>query len=526
MPLRRALIVASGAYDDEKLRDLRAPEVDAQRLADVLQNPEIGNFEVDIAVNEAERSLRRRIARFFGSTNRDDELLLYISGHGIKDADGRLYLAAADSELDLLDATALSTAWLDEQIARSPSRRKLLLLDCCFSGRFPFNTTAKGGTSVDVPEQLQGRGRAVITASNAMEYAYEGDTLTGEPQPSYFTSALLEGLETGKADRDQDHQISVDELYDYIFDRVRELTPNQTPTKQSALEGPLYVARSNYTRSVEPAKLDERLILLTQNSVPGARLDAVDELDRLLNSQTPSVVLAAKNLLEAMLDDDSRRVLERVTAVLAAHEPCESDVDALPEAKAHAEREPVADGVPESAAQTPHRLAPPPRREENGDHTLATAKLDPTRARSPGRRAAVLDRMSAHPVRWGSAALLTISVVIVAILIINSLQSGPKPDYFKACVVTDTHSCVFKGPGGLGYQSVPWLTVPSNAVLKWQCSSCTLSGMVITSSGAVEPTLIYSKRAKSGMVALDPGRYHQVTISADGSYTITVHVPG
>ncbi len=266
--------------------------------------------------------------------------------------------------------------------------------------------------------------------------------LTGEPQPSYFTSALLEGLETGKADRDQDHQISVDELYDYIFDRVRELTPNQTPTKQSALEGPLYVARSNYTRSVEPAKLDERLILLTQNSVPGARLDAVDELDRLLNSQTPSVVLAARNLLEAMLDDDSRRVLERVTAVLAAHEPCESDVDARPEAKAHPEREPVADGVPDSAAQTPHRLAPGP-----GARRTVIIRLPPrseTR-RAPGPLAVgpPLDRMSAHPVQWGSAALLTLSAVIVAILIINSLQSGPKPDYFKACVVTDTHPCVW-----------------------------------------------------------------------------------
>ena len=56
-----------------------------------------------------------------------------------------------------------------------------------------------------------------------------------------------------------------------------------------------------------------------------------------------------------------------------------------------------------------------------------------------------------------SAALLTLSAVIVAILIINSLQSGPKPDSVKACVVTDTHPCVFKGPGGLGFQSVPWL---------------------------------------------------------------------
>jgi hypothetical protein len=56
-------------------------------------------------------------------------LLLHVSGHGVKDAYGGLYLAASDTEMDLLDPTALSARWLDEQISRSPTRRKLLLLD-------------------------------------------------------------------------------------------------------------------------------------------------------------------------------------------------------------------------------------------------------------------------------------------------------------------------------------------------------------------------------------------------------------
>jgi Caspase domain len=247
---RRALIVATGAYRDAKLRQLRAPAADAERLAHVLRDPAIGDFDVDVALDQDESPLRRRIARFFADGGRDDVLLLHISSHGVKDAQGGLYLAASDTELDLLDATAVSAMWLDEQITRSRSRRKLLLLDCCFSGRFPFNATARAGDSVDVQERFQGRGRAVITASTAMEYAYEGDHLSGQGQPSYFTAALVDGLETGEADRDRDELISVDELYDYVYDRVKAATPNQTPTKQIALEGPLYVARSNLRRGI------------------------------------------------------------------------------------------------------------------------------------------------------------------------------------------------------------------------------------------------------------------------------------
>ena len=52
-----------------------------------------------------------------------------------------------------------------------------------------------------------------------MEYAFEGDELTGEGRPSVFTSAIVKALETGEADRDQDSWISVRELYDYVLRR-------------------------------------------------------------------------------------------------------------------------------------------------------------------------------------------------------------------------------------------------------------------------------------------------------------------
>jgi hypothetical protein len=40
-----------------------------------------------------------------------------------------------------------------------------------------------------------------------MEYAFEGEELTGDGNPSVFTTAVVRGSETGEADRDQDHRI-------------------------------------------------------------------------------------------------------------------------------------------------------------------------------------------------------------------------------------------------------------------------------------------------------------------------------
>jgi uncharacterized caspase-like protein len=206
MPNRsQALIVACDRYDDPGLRELRAPARDIRALAGVLADPAIGDFDVKTLFNEPAHVVNLSVEDFFADRGTDDLLLLYFSCHGVKDDGGRLYFASANTQLRRLGATAVSSAFVNEQMDSSRSRKIMLFLDCCYSGAFFRGMTPRAGASIDINERFEGRGRAVITASTAMEYAFEpDDTLVGEGRPSIFTEALVRGLETGEADQDED----------------------------------------------------------------------------------------------------------------------------------------------------------------------------------------------------------------------------------------------------------------------------------------------------------------------------------
>jgi uncharacterized RDD family membrane protein YckC len=153
-----------------------------------------------------------------------------------------------------------------------------------------------------------------------MEYAFEGDELadTQELAPSVFTSALVEGLETGEADRDQDGMVALDELYDYIHDKVQAATPNQTPGKWTfGVQGDLYIARR--ARPVTtPAPLPPELQQAMDHPLAAVRAGAVQELERLLESRHAGLALAGRLALERLTEDDSRAVSAAASAALGA----------------------------------------------------------------------------------------------------------------------------------------------------------------------------------------------------------------
>jgi len=312
MATAAALIIASSRYEDSDLSQLRAPATDAERLAEILEEPTIGNFQVTTQLNQPSHVLNLAIEDFFADRGREDLLLLYVSSHGVKDDDGRLYFAATNTRLQRLGATALAAAFVNEQMTKSRSRRIVLLLDCCYSGAFPRGALARGDKRMDIKERFDGSGRAVLTASSAMEYSFEGDTLSGVGQPSVFTSALVEGLETGSADLDMDGMVSVDELYDYVFDRVRDKTPNQTPGKWiTDVQGKLYIAR------VPPRELPDELRRAVQSRSPDRRLGAVAQLGGMVGPSQGAHAAAAREALERLTEDDSRRVSAAAAAALA-----------------------------------------------------------------------------------------------------------------------------------------------------------------------------------------------------------------
>jgi hypothetical protein len=226
--------------------------------------------------------------------------------------------------LHRLASTAVAANFVNQRMNRSRSKRVVLLLDCCYAGAFERGMMARAGGGAGIEEQFAGgRGRAVITASDAMQYAYEGGELaaTGELAPSVFTSALVGGLQTGEADRDQDGQVALDELYDYIYDKVQAATPNQTPCKWTyGIRGELFIARRSRPVTT-PSPLPDDIQKAIESRLASVRLGAVQELEPLLHGRHQGLALAARLTLEQLTDDDSRAVSAAATAALGTEEP-------------------------------------------------------------------------------------------------------------------------------------------------------------------------------------------------------------
>jgi uncharacterized caspase-like protein len=248
---RLALLVASYHYQDAGLSQLEAPQHDAEELAEVLHDPDVAGFDVTVLVNEPHYVVGEAIGTFFSDRRRDDLTLLYFSGHGLKDDQGRLYLAMTNTKRERLPWTALAAEQISDAMEVCRSGQKVLVLDCCYSGAFPAGWTAKADPAVHTLERFGGKGRAVLTASDATQYSFEGDDLIGEGSRSVFTRCLVKGLRTGEADLDGDGHISLDELYSYVHDRVVEEMPTQRPKKKEDIEGRIIIARNIHGRREE-----------------------------------------------------------------------------------------------------------------------------------------------------------------------------------------------------------------------------------------------------------------------------------
>jgi hypothetical protein len=332
---RHALIVASDEYEHEGMRRLLAPAADAEALSRVLGDPQIGAFDVQVVHNEPAHVIQGQIEDLFSESRPDDVLLLHFSCHGLKSQSGELFFAARNTRPNRLGSTAVSADFVQRCMRASRSRSIVLLLDCCYGGAFAQGVTVRAAGDVHVLDSFPsgklsgGRGRAVITASSSMEYAFEDEALADDQsrRPSVFTTAVVEGLATGDADRDEDGWVSLNELYDYVFDRVREQNPHQTPSRDVEMQGELYVARSRRRRiralpvppDLEAARTDPNMY---------SRLGAVGELRSRLASDNLPAALGAHNALTDMARNDIRYVADPAETALrdAAVRPAETEL--------------------------------------------------------------------------------------------------------------------------------------------------------------------------------------------------------
>ncbi|MEH2347858.1 MAG: GUN4 domain-containing protein [Nostoc sp.] len=290
-----ALLIGISDYQPG-LNALPSAVQDIKAMQRVLQHSEMGDFanaDITVLENPPRQVMEEAIETLFSGRQKDDLVLLYFSGHGVKDEAGRLSLTNSQTRKnlkgELIQTTATTARFIHGMMENSRSRRQVIILDCCFSGAFAEGMKAKDDNSVDIKNQLGGEGRAVLTSSTSTQYSFEqvGSDL------SVYTRYIVEGIEKGAADTDNDGMISVDELHEYARKKVQEAAPAMKPEIYAVREGfkiklakapvgdPQLVYRKEVERWAREGKISDvsRRILKRRQGELGLSVEVVAQIE-------------------------------------------------------------------------------------------------------------------------------------------------------------------------------------------------------------------------------------------------------
>lgn len=177
--MKKALIVGIDEYQNAPLSGCVN---DASSLAEILRTNGDGspNFDVSLKTNISTKAeLLELIESLFSGDA--DAAMLYFSGHGSEYG----HLVTPDykgKDLGVLMSEVLGYA------NNSKCKNKIIILDCCYSGRFGESPVTQSS------ESTLGEGVTIMTASSRDEVAMESN---GQ---GLFTSLFLQGLRGSAAD--------------------------------------------------------------------------------------------------------------------------------------------------------------------------------------------------------------------------------------------------------------------------------------------------------------------------------------
>lgn len=227
-PALYILAIGVANYRDSALK-LQFAAKDAKDFASVLEKQK-GKLYRDVVVNLKQDAARADVLEGLEwiekQTTSRDIAMVFLSGHGMNDANGDFYFLPSDANPDKPKSTCVPYSDIKSTMKNLPSK-VVFFLDTCHSG----NVWGEGRKSAitDVQKIVNDlsaseNGVMVFTSSTGKQYSLENARWGN----GAFTKALVEGLDGG-ADYGKG-KITVSLLDAFVCERVKELTDNkQTP---------------------------------------------------------------------------------------------------------------------------------------------------------------------------------------------------------------------------------------------------------------------------------------------------------
>ncbi|CAM2005566.1 WD40 domain-containing protein [Acanthopleuribacter pedis] len=212
--------------------------------------------------HEASREAIDGMRDFLEQATVSDQIVVFLSGHGLLDPRTfDYYFATHDADPDAPGVRGYSLNRLEQLLDELPCRRKLVMLDTCYSGdrdpedggklvkkvavgKFtsknvytlrPAKRVSRGDSFALMRQSFvdlrRNSGSVILASSSGREISIEGENW----QNGVFTFAAYSGIRSGLADTNEDQLIQVSELVDYLTWLVPRLSEGmQKPTLRQA----------------------------------------------------------------------------------------------------------------------------------------------------------------------------------------------------------------------------------------------------------------------------------------------------
>jgi Caspase domain len=243
----RAILIGTSHYRDPYLPDLPAVANNLVDLASALTGRGgVLSPSVCTVLREPSDvpSLGRQLRRLAAEAS--DLLLVYYAGHGLIGSDSHeLYLALQGSQHDDPFYSALPFDGIRRAMRDSPARTRVLILDCCFSGRAIEDVMAEPSSAFLGQLEVAGTFLLTATPANVVAMAPVGARNTA------FTGALLAAFRDGIPDGPE--FLTLDDLYRATL-RTAQVTGLPKPQRRgTATADQLVLARNPYSAARGPA---------------------------------------------------------------------------------------------------------------------------------------------------------------------------------------------------------------------------------------------------------------------------------
>jgi Caspase domain len=290
--------------DSKKIPPLPQVAQNLISLVHIFSNPDIVGLPPEtiksiLDVEEASAIGRLLLREAQAAT---DTLIVYYAGHGLYgDSLCPLYLAAGNTTSDTKWITGIRITDLKTAIRESPARKRILVLDCCFSGR------AFGGMSAANEE---------ITGAIDVQGTYGIAAVPGEYKAlappelrlTKFTQTLVDVLERGIADKSD--VLTIDDIFHAVRAQIYREGGMPLPQRDNSNEGSSFrLAKNRFlSKPASPITTSRRQQEMAR------RLDSPAARRRIERLSRPLVKIDAVFWTSVFITDASGIVVSQLTS--------------------------------------------------------------------------------------------------------------------------------------------------------------------------------------------------------------------